>query len=182
LRETRRAVELDPMGTVPLYAECLVLIGMGRHDDAIRRATHGLERDPSSALLHRVIAAALLGQQQLPEAIAYGEKAIAFSQRLPIMLAELAALYAAAGQSDRADQLQQELLAHAKSGYVSPVSLAMLAAMRGHLDEGVAHLETGFERHDPQLLAVLVWPSTQSLRQDARVRERFRQIGIDWIS
>ena len=182
LRETRRAVELDPMGTVPLYAECLVLIGMGRHDDATRRAALGLERDPTSALLHRVMAVAALGQHQLVDAIPHAEKATAFSQRQPVLLAELAAIYAAAGQSDRADELQQELMAVGKSAYVSPVSLAMLASMRGHLEDGIAHLEMAFERHDPQLLAVLVWPSTQSLRQDARVRERFRQIGIHWGS
>ena len=181
LRETRRAVELDPMGTVPVYAECLVLIGMGRYDDASRRAAHGLERDPTSALLHRVMGVAMLGQNQLDVAVSHLEKAVAFSQRQSVVLAELSAFYSAAGRPDRADEIQQELLAHAKSMYVSPVSLAMLAVMRGQLEEGIVHLRTAFERRDPQLLAVLVWPSTAALRQDPRVRELYRQIGIDWI-
>jgi serine/threonine-protein kinase len=181
LRETRRAVELDPISTIPLYAEALVLVGMGRYDDAARRASHGLERDPNSFLLHRIVGVALLGQQRPQEAIPHIEKATAFSQRSPVMLAELAVAYLAAGQHGHAEQVQQELTARGKSTYVSPTSLAMLASARGDLEEGLTWLRRAFERRDPQLLAVLVWPSTARLMQDARVRELYRRIGIDWI-
>ena len=181
LQETRRAVELDPMGTVPLYGECLVLIGMGRFDDAARRASSGLERDANSPLLHRVVGVSLLGQQRYAEAVPHIERATTLAGRQPVMLSELAATYHVAGRIEEADAAQQELAAHAKSTYVSPVSLAMLASMRGQIEEGVAHLKTAFERRDPQLLAVLVWPSTAALRQDARVRELYQRIGIDWV-
>jgi hypothetical protein len=65
--------------------------------------------------------------------------------------------------------------------YVSPVSLAMLASARGEADESIAWMRRAFERHDPQLLPVLIWPSTARLMQDARVRELYRQIGIAWV-
>jgi serine/threonine protein kinase/Tfp pilus assembly protein PilF len=181
LREVRRAVELDPISTIPLYAEALVLIGMGRYDDAMRRAAQGLERDPTSFLLHRVVGVALIGQERPQEALPHIEKATALSQRHPTVLAELASTCILAGQPAPAEAIRQELTARAKSMYVSPVSLAMLASARGEADESIAWMRRAFERHDPQLLPVLIWPSTARLMQDARVRELYRQIGIAWV-
>lgn len=179
ITETLRAVELDPIAAVPVYALGIVLIGSGRYEEAITRAQDGLKRDPTSHLLYRVLGVAQLCQSRYEEAIAALEKGSALSMRHPWFVGELGAAYAASGKTSEAGRLQEELLARSKTTFVSPLALSVIPIALGRLDEAVGYLELALEHKDPMIIATTTWPTLIGAREDPRVKGMLGKLGLD---
>jgi serine/threonine-protein kinase len=178
LRETKRAVELDPIAALPAYALGLAYIGTGRYDDAVQCAERMLARDPAQAILYRVLGVALLCLKKYDEAAAAAERGAELSMRHPWLVGELGVVHAATGNLVEARRLQDELLARSQVAYVSPMSLAVIPIALGEVDEAIRYFELAFEQRDPLLIAATTWPLLLPVRKDPRVVHLLEQMGI----
>jgi serine/threonine-protein kinase len=178
LRETRRAVELDPIAALPAYALGLVYIGTGRHEDALRVAERMLAREPSHAILYRVLGVARLCLGQYDEATAALERGAALSMRHPWFVGELGATCAAKGDLAEARRLQEELLARSHTTYISPMSLAVIPIALGDTETALRYFEMAFEQRDALLIAATTWPTVAPLGREPRVVRLFQEMGV----
>ncbi|OLE85018.1 MAG: hypothetical protein AUF76_01865 [Acidobacteria bacterium 13_1_20CM_2_65_9] len=182
IRESLRAVELDPIAMLPAYSLGLILVNAGRYDEAIARCEAWLAEDPSQFLLLRVLGAAYLCTGRHDEAIAALEKGSAVSHRHPWFIGELGAAYATAGRTADAAAIQAELVARAGTTYISPISLSLIPLTLGHVDESVRYLERAFEAKDPMLIGTTNWPLYSEARRDPRVQRIFERMGVRWMA
>jgi len=178
LRETKRAVELDPIAALPAYALGLAYIGTGQFDEAVKCAERMLVRDPAQAILYRVLGVARLSLREYDEAMAALERGAELSMRHPWLVGELGVVHAATGNSAEARRLQDELLARSQTTYVSPMSLAVIPIALGEFDDAVHYFELAFEQRDPLLIAATTWPLLLPVRQHPRVVRLLEQMGI----
>jgi serine/threonine-protein kinase len=178
LRETRRAVELDPMASLPAYALGLTYIGLGRFEDAIRCAVDVLAREPALAYMYRILglSRSFLGQHD--EALAALERGVALTIRRPYMVAELGVARAAAGDLTGARDLQDELRARSRTSYISPLALGVIPLALGDLEEALPIFALAFERKDPNLIVATRWPTYSLVRADPRGRRMFEEMGV----
>ncbi len=181
LREVLHAVELDPVGSIPVYALGLVLLSLGDYREALKRIAPALERDASFFLLQRVAGVAHLYLHEPDAAVAALEKGVAFSSRHGAALAELAAGYILSGQPGAARQIEEELAARGRTSYVSPLWQAVIAIGFGRTDEAVAHLERAYDLREPMLIAASAHPTLAPVRSDPRVLSLFRRLGMEWV-
>ncbi|HEX6095069.1 MAG TPA: protein kinase [Thermoanaerobaculia bacterium] len=178
LRETKRAVELDPIAALPAYAHGLVYIGTGRYEEALHVAERMLARDPSHAILYRVLGVAHLCLGHYEEATAAFERGAALSMRHPWFVGELGATRAAKGDLAEARRLQEELLARAQTTYISPMSLAVIPIALGDNETAFRYFEMAFEQRDPLLIAATTWPIVARLGKEPRVVRLFEEMGV----
>jgi serine/threonine protein kinase len=178
LRETQRAVELDPMAALPAYALGLAYIGTGRYEDAMQVAERMLARDPSHAILYRVLGVAQLCLKRYDEATIAFEHGAALSLRHPWFVGELGAVRVAKGEPGEARRLQEELLARSHTTYISPMSLSVIPIALGDLDTGMRYMELAFEQRDPLLIAATTWPILAPVRNEPRVVRLFEEMGV----
>jgi tetratricopeptide (TPR) repeat protein len=178
LKETKKAVELDPIAALPAYALGLVCIGTGRYEEALRVAERMLARDSSHAILYRVLGMARLCLGQYDEATAALERGAALSMRHPLFIGELGATRAAKGDFAEARRLQEELLARSHTAYTSPMSLAVIPTAIGDIPTALKYIEMAFEQRDPLLIAATTWPTVTPLRKEPRVVRLFEEMGV----
>ena len=182
IRESLRALELDPIAMLPAYALGLILVNAGRYDEAIARCEAWLTEDPSQFLLLRVLGAAYLCAGRDDEAIAALEKGAAISRRHPWFIGELGAAYATAGRPTDAAAIQEELVARAATAYTSHISLSLIPLALGRIDESVHYLERAFEAKDPMLIGTTTWPLYSEARKDVRVQRLYERMGVRWTA
>ena len=178
VRETERALELDPMAALPAYALGLVYIGTGRHEDALRCAERMLARDPGHAILYRVVGVARLCLGDIDEALVALERGAALSMRHPWFVGELGVARAAKGDVAEARRLQEELLARSHTTYISPMSLAVIPIALGDTETALRYFEMAFEHRDPMLIAATTWPTVAALGKEPRVVRLFEEMGV----
>jgi tetratricopeptide (TPR) repeat protein len=146
LKETKRAVDLDPIAALPAYALGLVYIGTGRREDAVRVAERMLARDPAHAILYRVVGVArfCLGQFGRSHRGARARRARGCAIR-----GSSASLNHARGKGDRAEarRLQEELCALARRIF-RPTALAVIPIALGDTETALRYFEMAFEHRD----------------------------------
>jgi serine/threonine-protein kinase len=182
LRETARAVDLDPMATLPAYALGLVLICSGRYQDAVTCAERVLARDPSQAILYRVLGVAQLCLGLYEPAKAALERGASLSMRHPWLVGDLGVVHAATGEREEAERLQNELAARAQTTFVSPLALAVIPTALERFDEAAHYFEQAYEQGDPLLIVATAWPTLEKIRSDARIAALFERMGITWLT
>ncbi len=178
LRETKRAVELDPIAALPAYALGLVYLGTGRYEEALHVAERVLARDPSHAILYRVLGVARLCLGQYDEAAVAFERGAGLSMRHPWFVGELGVTRAAKGDFAEARRLQEELLARSQTTYISPMSLAVIPIALGDDETAFRYFELAFEQRDPLLIAATTWPIVARLGKEPRVVRLFNEMGV----
>ena len=180
IRETEHAVRLDPMAMLPLYALTIVLVNVGRHDEAIARLEARLAQAPEQFLLYQVLGVACLSAGRYDEAIAALEKGSELSRRHPLFIGELGMVYAAVGRVADAERIQEELLARAQTSHVSPLSLASIPLFLGRIEEAVECFERAFATRDPMLVTTSAWVPFGRARREPRVQQLFERMGVHW--
>ncbi|HEV8456379.1 MAG TPA: hypothetical protein VGQ24_15890, partial [Gemmatimonadales bacterium] len=107
------------------------------------------------------------------------ERAIDPRVRYSLDLALLGYGYSKAERRREAEALRQELLERRSRGYVSPVSIALLAAGLGDTAETFVWLGRGVEAHDPVLnYGFASQPLFEPLRRDPRGAGILRRMGL----
>ena len=182
IEDASRAVALDPLGMLPVYALAMVLLNAGQPAAAIVRCEERLDASPSQFLLYRVLGVACLCVGRGADAIAALERGTELSRRHTWFVSELGAAYAINGRPADAERLQEELLARASLSWISPITLAAIPLALGRVDEAVALFERAFAEHDPVLLTTTAWPLFSLVRKEIRVQRLFADMHVRWTA
>jgi len=108
-------------------------------------------------------------------AIAALQRAVELSQRTPVAVGCLGEAYAAAGNSEEAQELVHELTAQQ---HVSAYFVSRIYAALGNKDEALKWLEVAYQEHSEWMLLLKVDPRFDDLRcaprfQDLMCRMKF---------
>ena len=177
--ETNRAQELDPLSLSISASRGFLLMNARRYEEAIEQERRVIAIDPNHYQAHWFLALTYLANQQIDQAIATSEKAVAISNRAPAALGVLGMAYGAAGRKGEANQILNELLQLEKQRYVSPMAFVYVYTGLGNKDQSFAWLEKAHQERSNGIAFFKVSPTVDPLRSDARFADLLRRIGLD---
>jgi TolB-like protein/Flp pilus assembly protein TadD len=162
-KQVRHAVEVDPLAAFPLNNLARILWYRGKVDEADAAARKSAELQPSSASSRRwqVLVAIRRGD---------GEGALREAQLEPdesYRRFELAIAQQARGDRAAADAALADLMANNRG---LDYQVAQVYAVRGDKEKAFEWLQVAFNNHDTGMLALLVDPLLNSLRDDPRFK------------
>ena len=182
--QAKLALKSDPLSSYAQAVYGLTCAFAGKHADAVQACERAVEIDSGSYLARVILQEVLYLSGRFGESIVSGELAVEMSGRQVWSMVLLAVAFADCGKAADAHAVYSEMLARARRHYVSPASLAIMAAAAGAQDEAIHHARQAFEIRDPmsQIWFSRVWPASARLYADVRFRETLAQMGrIDWL-
>ena len=181
LARAKTAVDLDPVSPI-ITAGLAWMHHFARDDDAtIAVVKPVLELNPRFRLLHHRIAVAYRRKGLYKGAIAHHQQAVAASDRNPDVLAELAASYAAAGQSSEARRLLAEIQKRSAQEYVSAYAYALVHTFLGEQPQALMWLEKATDERSWYLPFIAVEPDLESLRGDPRFQKVLKTVNLEGV-
>ena len=206
VRYVQRAVELEPENLVVLNAAAVILINVGRFDEATRLHRYRVAHDPANAGAYNNLAVGLYSARQWDASIDAFHTALRLSPQAAGTQASLGlalllgkhdaggALKACDADSDEASRMQCRALAlYAlgraqdadaerkafidKHGSDQPEFVASLYANRGEAAAAFEWLDKAVAAHDVQIASSLSEPLFEPLHGDARWLPFLRKIG-----
>jgi len=181
--ESRRAVELDPVGDGLNSCLCWHSFAARDYDEAVRLAAKFLKSQPDDPW-ERTILGWTYEQKRMPEqAVAEFKRAVEITKGDPFFgdpffVAALGHAYAVAGNRREAEKILQTLSDRAKKSYVSPFDVALIYAALGEKDKAFALLDKAVAEHSTFLVYSKWEPRLDPLRSDPRFQELLRRIGL----
>jgi serine/threonine-protein kinase len=159
----RQAVELDPLASAPKNNLARILWYEGKLDEADAVARKAAELQPNSASSRRwqVLVAIRRGDKETALREAQSEPDESYRRF------ELAVAQYARGDRTAADAALADLIAHNQG---LDYQVAQVYAMRGEREKAFEWLQIAFDHHDTGMLALLVDPLLNSLRDDPRYK------------
>jgi TolB-like protein/DNA-binding winged helix-turn-helix (wHTH) protein/Flp pilus assembly protein TadD len=173
--EMRRAESLDPVSPVIRSNLADVLTVSHLFEESVRQSRRTLALDPNFAVGHFHLAEALVQERQYDAAIAEFQRAIELSGHLALFDANLAHAYALSGRRADALKIAKDMEARLD---LNPAAarIALIYVGLGDLDQAMNWLNKAYDaRFNPE---VLVRPTFDPLRSDARFRELRRRLGL----
>ena len=178
IRVANLAQQLDPFSQTVRFAPGMALFYARRYDEAVVAFLH-LAQVPQYALTasDRVgLARAYAARGQFAEAIQEMTTAIGQHERpLPIWLAELGRIHAAAGHRTEALKILKQLESQRN---VIPAHIAFILIALGAADAGFEALNQAADDRHPALLWMHVDPRFDPVRRDPRLRDLALRIGV----
>ena len=176
--ESRRAVELDPVGEGLTSCLCWHSFATRDYDQSVRLAEKFLRSHPDDPW-ERTILGWTYEQKRMPEqAIAQFKRAVKLTKGAPFFVAALGHAYAVAGNRREAEETLQILSDRATKSYVSPFDLALIHAALGEKDKAFALLDKAVSERSTFLVYSKWEPRLDPLRSDPRFQDLLRQIGL----
>lgn len=176
IAELNTAQQLDPLSLAVNNDLGRALYYARRYDEAIEQYRKTIQLYPSSADAHLNLALAYAEKSLLESAIRELHTWTELSGDEPRAL--LGYTYAAAGRRDEALRILAALEERAKTGNVSPTSMAVIHARLGNHDRAFALLEQAVRERSPFVLFLKVHPRLDPLRTDPRFTRLLRQVGL----
>jgi TolB-like protein/Flp pilus assembly protein TadD len=176
--ESKRAVELDPVGDGLNSCLCWHSFAARDYDEAVRLAAKFLKSEPDDPW-ERTILGWTYEQKRMPEqAVAEFKRAVEATKGDPFFLAPLGHAYALAGNRREAEKILQTLNDRAKKSYVSPFDLALVYTALGEKDKAFALLDKAAAEHSTFLVYSKWEPRLDPLRSDPRFQDLLKRIGL----
>jgi TolB-like protein len=162
-KQGRQAVDLDPLATPPRNNLARILWYEGKVDEADATARKAAELQPTAASSRRwqVLVAIKRGDSETALREAQLEPDPSYRRF------ELAVAQYARGDQKAADAALADLMAHNQG---LDYQVAQVYAVRGEREKGFEWLQIAFDNHDTGMLALLVDPLLNSLRDDPRYK------------
>jgi len=176
--ESKRAVELDPMGDGLKSCLCWHSFAARDYDEAVRLAKRFLTAQPNDPWEHTILGWTYEQKRLLEQAIVEFQSAIAATKGDSFFLAPLGHAYALAGRRTDAEQVLHTLLARAKKSYVSPFDIALIYTALGEKDSAFAWLEQAANERSTFLVYSKWDPRLDPLRSDPRFKKLLDLIGL----
>src|SRR5213080_3474233 len=197
LSELKRAKELSPTNPTANDLLARVIVYLGKLDEAEEQARQAVESDPLAFPAQNNLGRVLWFEGKLDEADAIARKAAelqptaASSRRWQVLVAiqrgdsetalreaqlepdesyrrfELAVAQFARGDRKAADAALADLIAHDQGLYYQ---VAQVYAVRGEKEKAFEWLQIAFDNHDTGMLALLLDPLLNNLRDDPRYK------------
>jgi adenylate cyclase len=183
--EAERARQMDPVATLPRVISGWMYYLAGRPADAQRQVDELLELNPHNASAHRIAAWLAWDRGARTDAIASLERVRhdadergGFAQTAsPVLVADLASMYAQAGRAGDARLLLAGLIERAHGHYVPAEYIAAVLGSLGELDTALEWLERAYESRS-NLAQFNVLPMSAPLRMDPRYQDVLARIGL----
>jgi len=175
VRESDRAIELDPLCLVVGGAAAWVAYASGDYRAAIEIARNTIDMDPEFVRARRVLAAAYLQSGRLAEAVQELETSAALTDH-PVLLGWLAHAKAITGHTCDAEAIVARMLT--QDGYRQHYALAIAYLGLGRIDEAFDALDVACLDRDPLLTHVAVEPRFDQIRGDARFAALLTRMGL----
>ncbi|HWS87847.1 MAG TPA: protein kinase [Pyrinomonadaceae bacterium] len=173
IREARRACELDPLNPFNFYFLAWCLYQARRFEDSADEARRLLQGEPRYGSARFVLSWNLRRAGAFDEAVAEARRAIELVGEMPMLTANLACAYAAAGRVDRARELLSQMRARDDEGhFVTPYHRALVHIQLGETLPALDLLEEAVEVQDPWV----VWLGTEPQLDSVRAHPRFREL------
>lgn len=174
----RRSVDLDPLSALPLTHLGMLLMGAGRHAEAVDVLLQASKLTPTMYVPYLYAGGAFNWLGRPAEAIPMAEIAAMMSGRQPIALATLAVAHALSGRLDYAESVYDELMARSRREYVQTTVIAIVVAALGRMDEAFRLLHRACEERDSVLVYSRAYPGFAPLQQDPRMKEIVARVGL----
>ena len=177
--QMRMTRELDPMSPVYNTLEAAYLLEAGRRDEARVRLNRALDIAPGFWYAHCTEALLDLADHKTDEGIAELRRGVVLADGTTRPLALLGSHLARIGRRDEARAILNQLLALAKSRYVSPSSIATVYAALGDVEAALDALDQAFLARDTRLIFLKDDRRLASLRQAPRFVALMRKLKLD---
>lgn len=206
-REHLRAIELNPNYATAYHWYSELLMGLGRHEEAIAAIRRALEIDPLSLILNRQYGASLLFARQYDAAIAQMKKTVELDANFAVGHSTLSVSYRMRGDyAESVEELArfQELIGQqqtaalmresfAKGGWqeflramtnerrpanLTPYNVATFHAALGEKDKAFIELNKAYENREGILGLLKVDPRFDSLHDDPRFHDLARRFKL----
>jgi DNA-binding winged helix-turn-helix (wHTH) protein/TolB-like protein/tetratricopeptide (TPR) repeat protein len=177
--QMRMTRELDPMSPVYNTLEAAYLLEAGRREEARARLRRALDIAPGFWLAHCTQALLDLADRKTDEAIVEMRRGVDLADGTTRPSALLGSHLARVGQREEARAILDQLLALAKSRYVSPSSIATVYAALGDTEPALDALDQAFLAHDTRLIFLKDDPRVASLRQEPRFIALVHKLKLD---
>jgi tetratricopeptide (TPR) repeat protein len=178
LTRIRNGQELDPLSLIINVAVGWNLYHARRYAEAIEQLRRTVELEPNYPVTYWILGLLLRKTGSYEMAVTEGEKGVRLSGDSPLMRAALAHTLAAAGRTNEAVQMLDELTKLAVQKYVAPYFLAGICIGLGEDQRAIEYLEKACEEHSHWLIYLHIDPSLDGLRQDPRFQDLLRRVGL----
>jgi serine/threonine-protein kinase len=176
--ESKRAVELDPVGNGLNSCLCWHSFAARDYNQAVRLAMKYLRSQPNDPWEHTILGWTYEQKGMPTEAIAELKKAVEATQSDAFFLAALGHAYASAGKRQEAEQVLQTLSSRAKKSYVSPFDLALIHVALRQKDQAFVLLDKAVAERSTFLVYSKWEPRLDPLRSDPRFQALLRKINL----
>jgi adenylate cyclase len=170
--------EFDPLSLIINVAAGWALYFARRYDEAIEQLRRTVDLDPNYPVTYWILGLLLRKTGCYELAITEGEKGVKLSGGSPLMRAALAHTLGAAGRTNEALQVLDELTQLAKQQYVAPYFLAGIQIGLGESDRAIECLERAYEERSHWLIYLHLDPSMDGLRENLRFQDLLRRVGL----
>ena len=175
LAQLRAASEIDPLAPTDLM-QGRIYVNMRQPDRAIEHLLVALQLNRNFDLAHQQLAHAYKQKGMHQEAIVSMRRAAELSG--PRDSAQLAYIYAAAGDSAQARLILRKLLSSASERYLPPFHIAMGYAGLGDVDNAFRWLDTAYAERASFMDGISVSVGFESIRSDPRFVRLLDRMGL----
>jgi TolB-like protein/DNA-binding winged helix-turn-helix (wHTH) protein/Flp pilus assembly protein TadD len=176
LFELRKAESLDPLSLIISADMADALCIAHRVDEAVQQSKKTLQMDPNFAIGHYELGQALEQKHLHDQAIAEFQRAIEISGHSGVLDSSLAYVYAVLGRKEEAIKIAKDLEAQRDQNPAVEANIALIYVGLGDQDQAIIWLNKGYEaRFNP---SILLRPTFDSLRSEARFKELLRRVGL----
>ena len=174
----RLALETDPLSMMVHFGLSFALYCQRRYDDAIEHSATAVDLFPDYWLVHFAMGLALSQKACLQQSMGSLEAAVHLSPSFSLAAGFLAASYVRAGDSERAEQLMDQVIASSSKRYVSPACFAIYRAALGQADRMFECLEAALAERDPYLTRMHAEPCFEPFHSDSRYRDLLTRMNL----
>jgi len=174
----KNSQELDPLSLIISVAIGWAFYMARRYDEAIEQLRRTVELDPNYPVTYWILGLLYRKTGHYKSAIGAGEKAVELSAGSPMMRAALAQTLGAAGKTENAIHILNDLTKLAKEKYVAPYFLGGVHAGLGDNERAIAYLEESYEERSHWLIYLNIDPGFDALRDNPRFQDLLRRVGL----
>ena len=174
----RKTQDLDPLWLIINAAVGWALYHSRRYDEAIEQLRRTLDLDRNYPITYWVLGLVLRKMGSYEQAVAEGQKAVTLSGGSPLMRAAFAQSLGAAGRTEQALEILNDLAELARQKYVAPYFFAGIHVGLGESGRAIEYLEKCYEEHSHWLTYLHMDPGMDALRSDPRFRDLVRRVGL----
>jgi tetratricopeptide (TPR) repeat protein len=169
--QINEAMRTDPL-SLPNNAELVRTLYYARdYDGAVVQAQKAMQLDADYYRTHFWLARVYAQKQMYKEAVAESEIVLKATPDSSLALTEMAYSLAAGGRQSEARKILRRLDDRAKSSFVPAYNLAVVHIALHENDEGLKCLQQAYDEHDWAMMALLVEPRLDPVRNDPRFRD-----------
>ncbi len=174
----KKARSLDPLNAGINNDVGWINYCVRRYDEAIREYHNNLEMYPDFVMSHRELSWVYAKKSMFTEAIQSIQRAVEL-ERSSYNLAQLAIVYALAGQKDETFKILDEILSEQDTEQIAAYEFAMIYAALGDVDQAFKWLEKSYQEHSGWPFFIKVDPMADPLRSDPRYGPFLKRMGLE---